>query len=412
MPTTPVRTNRDEFEPVLASLPPAGDEFDALADLFLGDDEPRGVPSEPVSRAAAATPSMKPRMAAVELLVQGHLPVRAAPWASQYARLRASALHAPVALIRLVGGNLSVEMFGMDSPDLDETTDANGAVSAAARCAALCIVQLDEVHQAAVAGDPRVAAVTVLGGANEAAVVATYRTLKGLAGVLAPAAEGNEPPTELQVAFVTTEEGASRDALERLRRAAAVFLDRPLALAGTVGKIAPTGAVPLFRGECEMGPGRMLDALMNPERHSSASERDADPRADSTRISAPKASAPAAAPPSGASLARFVAGLRELSVRCPDDSSVELAVDAGGRLHLLRQDPDSRGVERLVSVSAWAVKHAALLASAGCGVDFRHAPVMHLFTESPKSVRHLLDADVRVHILARAASEWYCAELN
>ncbi len=419
MPTTPTRNNYHEIDPVLASLPLAAgggatDEFDALADLFLSDDDStRGFEDS----ASASKRPMETRRAAIELLVQGHLPVRAAPWASQYARLRSSAMQSPVALIRLVGGNLSVEMFGVESAECGAAVDAADAVREAMRCAALLIVQLDEVHQAAIAADPRVAGVTVLAGVNEAAVVATYRTLKGLAGVLAPAVDGEEPPTDLQVAFVTTEDGAARDALERLRRAASVFLDRPLALAGTVGKIAPTGAVPLFRGECEMGPGRLLDLLTG----------DAGAKADRTRgvvegahardeVAAATRVNPVVDPHTAhrefVSLARFVEGLRSLGVRWPDDSAVELAVDAAGRLHLLREDVDGRGVERLVGAAAWAVKHAALLSAAGCGVDFQQPAMLRLFTGVPKSVKHLLDADLRVHVLARVGAEWYCAELN
>ncbi len=91
---------------------------------------------------------------------------------------------------------------------------------------------------------------------------------------------------------------------------------------------------------------------------------------------------------------------------------VELALDASGSLHMLRADSDSRGVERLIAASAWAVKHAALIAAAGCGMDVNRTPVMHLFTAAPKSVRHLFDADVRVHLLARVGAEWFCTELN
>ncbi|MBL8745119.1 MAG: hypothetical protein JNK58_02050 [Phycisphaerae bacterium] len=405
MPTTPARTNRENNEHV---GPRSADEFDALADLFLGEDETREPFVDEDTPPARSRSAKSPAAPALELLVQGHLPVRAAPWASQYARLRATTTQAPVALVRLTGGNLSVEIFGSESEEFRDDADAALAVTNAARIAKHVIVQLDEVHQAAFAGDPRVASVTVLGGANEAAVVATYRTLKGLSGVFTPAAEGDEPPTDLQVAFVTTEEGADRDALERLRRASAVFLDRPLAHAGTVGKIGPTGAVPLFRGECQMGPGRLLDLLTN-----TAPAEGAPHSRPAARRPVPSRDLPTpSAPGSPDHLSRFIPGLKAINARCPDDPTVELAVDKGDRLHLLRQDNDGRAVERLVSVSAWAVKHAALLSAAGLGADFSHPPAMHLFTSEPKSIRHLLDADVRVHLLATVGAEWYCTELN
>lgn len=410
----PIRPRTDEngaMEPVLASLPRAAggrtqDEYDALADLFLSDDEPvaaRAIPGELPRGAKRSEPSR----ASIELLVQGHLPVRAAPWASQYARLRAAALRAPVGLIRMVGGQLAVEVFGTEET-IEPTDEAMRAVERAASASALLIVQLDEVHQAAMAADPRLAAVTVLAGTNEAAVVATYRTLKGLAGVLAPAAAGEaeSPPTDLQVALVTNDDADARDALERLRRAASVFLDRPLALAATVGKIVPTGAIALYRGESSLGPGRLMDLLAG----GAAVTESVEPRVEPKVARTPQRAE--ASSKNAESLARFVEGLRSLPIRCPDDAMVELALDAGGALHLLRADSDSRGVERLIAASGWAMKHAALIAAAGCGIDAKRAPVLHLFTAAPKSVRHLFDADMRVHLLAPVGAEWFCTELN
>lgn len=396
MPSTPFRLHQ--------TSPPApdaaSDEFDALADLFLADDEPAAGPRRASSAREEPACGPVPQSTAVELLVQGHLPVRAAPWASQYAKLRAAESGAAVALIRSLGGHLSVELFGFGGA-AEPALDGLDALRAARKAASACIVQLDEVHQAAVASDPRIAAVTVLAGTNEAAVVASYRALKGLAAVLAPADERAEPPTELQVALVASDEAPARDALERLRRASAVFLDRPLINAGTLHKIMPTGAIPLFRGDSALGPGQVMDALFADEPVLSCepgAQRGAAQPADACIDAGP--------------LARFIKGLCPSEIAFPDDPEIAIAVCPEKRLHLLRRDHDGRGVERLVSASAWSVKHAALLKAAGLAAEPGRAPVLHLFTETPKSIRPLLDAELKVHLLVSCGGQWCCVELN
>lgn len=436
MPNLPRVHAPETLAPSIASPSAPQDEFDALADLFLGD-EPRGtnslgesVPppggatdrgsgrSVPFARTAPTVQShdrWHGNRAAVELLVQGHLPVRAAPWASQYARLRSAATHEPVALVRLLGGRLSVELFGAER--IAPTADADSALRTAAASSSLVLLQLDEIHEAAVVADPRMAAVTVLAGTNEAAVVATYRTLKGLSAALAPASPADDPPTDLQVALVSNDEASARDALERLRRAAAVFLDRPLALAGIVGKITQTHAVAIYRGECVLGPAGVMALLAEPHAPDSGREPD-DSNGTVAREQAPPRPLRRIPDPRTCSgpaphvLAAFVSGLVPVGARWPDDESVQFALDQAGSLHLLREDADDRGVDRLVAAAAWAVKHAALLRAAGCSLRTEKPATLHLFTGAPKSRRHLLDAPIRVHLLAPAGDAWCCVELN
>lgn len=386
---------------------PATDDFDALADLFLTDDPPRA-DSSPAPGQKRATPRPNTcRRPMLELLVQGHLPVRAAPWASQYARERAAAIEEVVALVRHGQDHLSVELFGETEEVAAAFDRESDALRHAADRAALVILQLDEVHQAAAAADPRLKAVTVLAGANEAAVVAAYRTLKGLASVLAPASSAEDDPlTDLQVALVSVDRAEAGDALDRLRRAVAVFLDRPLRLACTIERIAPTGARSLYRGESALGPVEVLERLTAPR----------DARMDCShqrRESSPAAHA--VAPVAETSLASLVEGLVLLHFGPPEDPSVEIAADRAGVLHLLCADDDGKGVGRLVAAEAWAMKHRPLL-SAAAGPDARidqsKPVVLHLFTDSPKSVRHLLDADLRVHAIITPGNGARSIELN
>ena len=94
-------------------------------------------------------------------------------------------------------------------------------------------------------------------------------------------------------------------------------------------------------------------------------------------------------------------------------------------MHLLladTHDADSRGaVATLLAAHAWAQTNASLLAAAcatilGAPVDEAATPAMHLFTSDPRRVRTLLDADIRLHLLAPVEVDgrraWCVAELN
>jgi hypothetical protein len=397
-----------------------GDDFDALTDLFLADDAPPAAPP-PV-------PALQP--ATFELLVQGHLPVRAAPWSSQYARVRAASLNAPVALIRLGSEHASIELFGHAGP-LPAADSPETALRDAARLARLLIIQLDEIHQASFASDPRLTAVTVLAGANEAAVVAAYRALKAFSAVLPATPVSDDPTTDLQVALVSNDAAAANDALERLRRAAAVFLDRPLRLAASIDRIAPTGALPLFHGECSLGPGRLLDFLTKEQ--CAAEEHTPDPVARALRLptlpveEASPSTEPAPtpsdnhAPPSSpapdtasvtTSLTTHITTLSLLAARCPDDPAVELALDSDGSLHLLRDADAAHSVEGLLAAVAWAERHRAVLSLTLKSGVLKDAPfILHLFTRAPKTVLHLLNSQIRLHLLTAPDSP-SCIDLN
>ncbi|MFI4897541.1 MAG: hypothetical protein ACIARR_06925, partial [Phycisphaerales bacterium JB059] len=105
----PNHRDHSEYLPSGTSAGRRGDEFDALADLFLGDEPlgPRGVP-EPRSTGTDPAPVRAPRTRTetavkprIEAIVLGHLPVRASIWVRQYAGSVADAVQAPVALLRV-----------------------------------------------------------------------------------------------------------------------------------------------------------------------------------------------------------------------------------------------------------------------------------------------------------------------
>jgi hypothetical protein len=114
-------------------------------------------------------------------------------------------------------------------------------------------------------------------------------------------------------------------------------------------------------------------------------------------------------------LARYVDGLSPLPVRSPGHERIEIAVDRGGRLHLLARESMLR---ELHVVTAWAAAHRELIALACPNhlIDPAARIVSHVFTECPSSVADLHGSELHLHVLAPVAvgdrTGWYAAALN
>ncbi len=414
----PVRSARDR-----------GDTYDALAELFLGGDpakrttinateQRQATERTPVSNgvSAAAVPE-------IELLILGHLPVRAGAWVEQYARACAAQVHAPVALVRVFDDEASVDLCGTDS-----NGSANGAgghtafdeaLGQAARLATHRILQVGEVDEPALALDPRVGRITLLCGTNDAAVVAAYRTIKSLAGELErqSLASATDHP-RFAAAFVGATDAQAAEALVRLRRACDTFLRQPVEAGTSVSRVAPGSRTALFLGRVSGGARTAIDVLSSrsePAAHRAVSTMERSNGTNPHQAIAPEQpdSVQRELRPS---LSARIEGLSRLPIRWPDDERVEFARDAHGTVHVLALDDDGHGFEKAAAAAAWAARHRALIAQASGGHDFseERRPIAHLLTDKPKSVRHLLDAEIRVHFFTRAdaADGWICAELN
>ena len=447
------------FGPSMSDEGFAAPDYDELAELFLGGEgggaeAPRSAgSSEGGQRDESLEDDTGLRFEGVEALILGHLPVRAGPWVGQYAAAAARNGSGTVGLVRLSDGVVTLDLYGdggIDSAQFDGFEDA------LRRCSAVVdrwIVQVQELDEPALACDPRVGAVTLLAGANEAAIVAAYRTIKGLS-----AGAGVDGLAQIiGVAIMGADETQAQTALARLRRASNVFLDREVVLAATVSQMQPTGMRAVYRSETSIGPDALLgqihsvrtgsDGVDGPypfdvRRAAEHAGVDFDTDAEleiEVRRPAVEAfethvareervfEAPALAEPvmNGAAstgvleLETLLEGLFPFAARCPDDESVRLAIGSDGTLHLLRRDDDGKGIEPLVAVEAWARKHAKLLAMAAGGAmgGGMTQPIQrHLFTGVARGVRHLLDTDAQVHLLASVevggSSGWYCTELN
>ncbi|MCC6284842.1 MAG: hypothetical protein IT439_06000 [Phycisphaerales bacterium] len=422
---------------------PRPEDFDALADLFLGPGES---PARAAAPASGHTPEPASRLA-VELLVLGHLPVRAPLWARQYAWMLAQCAPHPVALVRLAAGTLQVEVLSPGMEPDEPLADAAGALRQAFAEAGCVLLRVDEPDEPRLARWEGATTLTLLSGVDDAAVVAAYRAIKSLGP-----GEPEDGP-DVRIAWMGCEPEAARDAMAKLERACQTFLQRPLGFAGSSARIDGAQGRVLYRGP--MPAGARIEDLLSIAQCEGAAARDAGAREraparpviDPARPSVlrlanptddvldddegwgdsavPSPSCPAsrpaprpapateAAPAQPESLASLMPGLVPLPARCPDVPQVELAADAQGGLHMFALDALG-GAEALAACRAWAARHGALLALACPGLSAgscRHT-AEHLVTLDAPSAAHLVHAPFHLHLGVRTPQGWVLAPLN
>ncbi len=416
-------------------------EYDALADLFLGGDEPRGATTH-----ATATPlrlveendAPAPKAPAqdplpVDAVLLGSLPVYASAWITQFVRAETARVGAPIALVRTLAGEGSVDILGLapsaQHPERQSTLDL--AIDTATSHCARFILRTGETSEVELATHEGVASVVILTGIDEPALIAAYRTLKSLA----PRWANRPTPPRIRIAAMGASAEQGRRAFEKISRAARVFLETPLEYAGHVERIEPAPSVCVFRGPTDADNDAVIQSVNRP-RHAQAEKKvhPAPTPAEPEIECKPAPIEPAAIkPPSHAAAPRVHESERSgLTARLPNLAlvpfsiprceGVELAADSSGGLHLLaRDEDDANPTASLLSAQAWAKVNRQILAAAcatalGSAIDPDRPATLHLFTDRPKRVRHLLDADIRVHFVGSVdvAGEraWCVAELN
>jgi hypothetical protein len=459
-----------------ADLPlpgPGPHDYDALAELFLGPRGPRPAgapPAAAIPRAPSGAPIPVRNSARilVEGLILGHLPVMGSAWAMQYARDLVASGTGPVGMVRIRGETVSVEVIGAPEP----ITPAETFIEAMEHASPIVdhwLVRAEEISEPLLAAHGGLDRITLLSGADQAATVAAYRTIKGLfsPNSEADSQEGREPV--LRIAIVGAPSDRSAEAQLKLSRAAEAFLGRPVEVIAGPERIAGAASAPMhiFTGELEGGLTMALSATIrqgrsggpaNAQNHrtmpipmpvpdaGSRGELDqhimqvmqqaaasATPRIPgSTGSAISRAAAPAVVPPSpGAAgvpsaLAAYI-GLEPLVARCPYALAVEMATDPAGRLHLLaRFEPPASGpagrfahdaVRDLLTAGAWAMAHASLLQLAHPSLSLgAEEPALHLFTADARAARHMGETRLRMHLLAPVTiggqHGWYCTDLN
>lgn len=450
-------------------------EYDALADLFLSHDHAKAMlggpkpaampraseggpalrfPREDVAPVANGLIDVAPPEAAtsplmIEGLILGHLPVLGAAWVGQYAKHIAASTHEPVALLRMQEGQVSLDLVSpvgatarahsrVGAASMDPgTITLEAAIAQARREASRWLIRVDEVHETELLGVEGLAQVTLLTGADDAAVVSSYRTLKQLSRQLnsqAAQRDADEAMT-LGLAILGADEARASAAEAKLREGARTFLSTPIAPAAKVGKISPGTTTTLYRAPAgQMSASETLAAALGMLRdgHRTIAQDETSVGVSPVRLCGanetatlhampPAREAISAGPTSGvrthtetaASIARgaaddlaSLAGLVPADVTCPYAAAVQLAWGEGG-LHLLAMQEDCKDpVRELLAAAAWAHDHKALLARLGPGGVARSAegaggfgPTLHLVTRDLRSARSLLETAIRVHVL-------------
>lgn len=190
----------------------------------------------------------------IEAIVLGHLPVIAPAWAQQYAGHRARELDQLVVLARLANGTVTIELLGeqVEQPpvNLEACSTLAAALRRAASVARYWIIRVDEVSEASLAEASGLDTITVLTGADDAAVVACYRALKALAFDTSAAQGEDEKAPELAVAIMGASERDADDAERKLRQTSRAFLGRPDLVAARLPRMMPVQSTTLFRGPC------------------------------------------------------------------------------------------------------------------------------------------------------------------
>lgn len=394
-------------------------EFDALTDLFL-DDQPIDAPparthAPPAASASGSAVSAAPPAVAVEALIMGHLPTLAGAWAAEYARHAFRASGRPVALLRDAAEGRTLETLPREpartGPDSGAPMDR-----ALAQCAGLCrvIVRADETDEPDLIAASGEHDVTILTGADDAAIVSAYRTIKRL---FVGAGERERP---IGVAVMGADEPRAREAFERLRRAAEAFLGLRLTLGAVCPRLSPEPFTLRWSGPRS---GRDYPALLGslravrPEPAPSPIGKQRAPQSPH-RSPAPSAESwefddllamddgPLAAPAADVQAARtLVRGVHAADLRCPVAPDVELGVDDAGRLHLVADDRSERPMEGLSAACEWATENFETLALAvrARGLPTprdAHRPLLHALTRSSDRAKRMLRCGVRVHLIA------------
>lgn len=210
------------------------DPFDELAAMFLTAPQPApphgfDSPAMP-SSAAHSTPSAEPMVPAAhnrhavmtELLIVGHLPVRAGLWLVPYADLLARQL-GTVALIRLDGQEPTLQL--LRAPEAFATAPLRmplqQTIMDLSACVDLWMLRGGERLSADDAIDCHPDRITILSSADEAAVVAAYQTIKDLAQA---AEHPQRTLPAIGMAMVGCDQSAADAVLDRLNRTTVSFL--------------------------------------------------------------------------------------------------------------------------------------------------------------------------------------------
>ncbi|MBL4591397.1 MAG: hypothetical protein JKY96_05500, partial [Phycisphaerales bacterium] len=238
---------RESYEAHAESRPHSTDE---QADEIIEVDEPAPMPAPAVQVIGRIVPRDDyceesteefdeatidtNRRPAVEVVLLGHLPVRATLWVRQYACAVARETGETVALVRAAAGSTAVDLITGDRPvETRLAVSIAHALEKAAYLADRVIVRVDESGEPELLERGEVDRVTILTGADETAVVASYRLIKTLT---ASWEWGDEGVADLRMAVMGGTSEQSADARTKLTHAVESFIDQPIEIVISAGR--------------------------------------------------------------------------------------------------------------------------------------------------------------------------------
>ncbi len=363
----------------------------------------------------------------IELLLPAHLPVQGGLWLVPYAGREAA--QGTSILVRMHEDTIDVAVLGQGNFDVTSCVSMEDVLQK---------INAPNIHwviQPPTDADPTsllhcdADRVTLLSGADQAAVVGAYRLLKGL---ITTSGDANELPN-IQLVIVGAEEKAATDAATRIVQTA----HHQLGVHVEVGTALPAmGSSTKVISQVSFPRGSNVVDLLGRIRNGETTE-EACPT--TTRVAKPavpvipelltEVASEAVIQPESTdqrinttivanettTYASYVDGLLAITPRCPEHEHIELAVDSSGCLHILA---DAQNIRDISIVSAWAARHHELLAMA-CGglcIDTTTPPVQHLFTSDAVSVSDLYGTGLRMHLLTDIEVDGqlgkFCTPLN
>ncbi|MBC8309339.1 MAG: hypothetical protein ISR75_02900 [Phycisphaerales bacterium] len=390
--------------------------------------------------AAMFTTSTEPSSgASIELLLPAHLPVQGGLWLVPYAGREAQSGNS--VLVRMHEDSVDVAFIGSGgNVDITSCTSIEEVIERIDDPIENWIVQppsdVDSTSLLHCDADY----VTLLSGADQAAVVGAYRLLKGL---VSAKGKGEEfPPVRLVI--VGAEERASSEAASRIVQTAhhqlgvSLEVGHPLPAMGSTSNVVSQVNFPRisnvvdFIGRLRRDTEEVPATTELPTTHRFATDdlqqqeaqlQDVPFVNEVTKPVEPTVQENPKEPErigketsnSQTRFASHIAGLISIEPRCPDFEHIELAVDSTGSLHVLASVENFREV---TIVGAWATRHRAILQMACSGIQFdtTSVPVQHLFTSTAASVADLHGSGVKLHLLTEVEVECktgvFCTPLN
>lgn len=364
-------------------MAPSSEQYAQLAALFTtSDDSP------------ASTTS-------IELLLPAHLPVQGGLWLVPYAGREAA--HGLSILVRMHEETVDVAAIGMGSVDITECNSIEEVIQRVDIPVENWIVQPPSDADPTSLLHCDADCVTLLSGADQAAVVGAYRLLKGL---IAATGE-NQPLPPLRLIIVGAEERSSSDAASRIVQTAyhqlgvQIEVGQPLPAMNSSNTVV--SQVSFVRSSNVVDFMSRIRNSIGQETTPIEDELPVSPRFTPVQEQVPvqheqQVEKVVEAKPSIVTLSSYIDGLLAIAPRCPEHEHVELAVDGEGCVHLLANAEDFRDV---TIVQGWLTRHRSILSLACGGLELNYSelPVQHLFTDDAVSVADLHGCGVRLHLL-------------